>query len=220
MTRPAPDCVTQLEYYCVCDSSWHVFSDQATIVGVSLTNCSTIIRQNIIDHSLPLTIYAANQGKVYTIAVDEPNNTLFAGGENNEKTGQVVQYDLGTGQSIKTYFGVGIGSIESSTRAGNLLLFGGFESYKVAIIDSVNRRIVHESINTAIRNIFSMTIFTLFESNNQFQILLLCVGEIQMYSNGRTDLFDITELIKKYSNLYFEKEKALDALGEDSVEDK
>ena len=197
MAEPVPDRTMQLNLYCVSDSNNCILWDQATVVGVISTDCNTIAKQNITDHSVPVVTYTANIGQVYTLAVDEASNLLFAGNYNHGR-GQVVQYDLSTGQAIKNYGQVGIGSVLSSARVDNLWLFGGF-TFKITAIDSVSRRVVHTPVATAIGDILSMTVCNAQNDRQDSKVLLYIFGEFLNYSDGRTDVFDISGLVDKFA---------------------
>ena len=197
MSELVPDRTTELEYFCLFVSSYCVLSDQATIVGVSFNERTTIIKENITDHSVPVVAYTANIGEVFTLAVDEASNVLLAGSKNSGH-GQVVQYDLSTGQAIKNYGQVGIGNVLSSTRVENLWLFGGCE-FKITAIDSVRRRVVHTPVATAFRYIYSMTVYNLKNAKQKSQVLLLVDGNRPNYSKSRFFVFDISRLVNKYA---------------------
>ena len=198
MAEPVPDRTSQLEYFCDINSNFCVLADQATIIGVRDTNQNTIVKENLTDQSALVVTYTANIGFVYTLAVDEPKNMLFAG-SSNDFNGQVVQYDLSTGRALKNYCQVAIGAILSITRLDKLCLLGGCGTSKFAVIDATTRQIAHEPVTTAIREIFSMTVCNLQRAQKNSKVLLLVAGESQNYSNGRTDVIDITGLVNEHS---------------------
>ena len=198
VTKPVPDCTTLLKYDFAYDFCSCVLSDQATIVGVGNTDSTTIFKENIADHSVPVVSYAANTGQVNTLVVDEPNDMLFAGSSNHGR-GQVMQYDLTTGQAVKNYDQIGIGSIQSSTRIGNIYLFGGFGSYQFAVIDSAIRRVVYNRVSTAIWSICSLETCYVQNKSHEENILLFVTEECSDYTFDRTDVFDITGLVNTLS---------------------
>ena len=199
MAQLAPDCATQMEYFVETDSAFCVLSDQSTVVGVSYADRNIIIKHSITDLSQPMVTYSANMGGVCTLRVDERQNVFFAGGFNFD--GKVVQYDLSTGQVVKAFDHVRVGAIWSSIRVDNLWIFGGIGESKFAVIDSVSRQVLGEPVESAILRIFSMTIWKIQGENNHSQALLLTVGYDPNYSENKTDVFDITALVDKHSNL-------------------
>ena len=198
MTEPVFDCATLLKYSCFCDSSFCVLSDQATIIGISYSDRNKIIRQNISDHSVPKVLYTANIGRVNTLAVDEPNNLLFAGSDDYTK-GQVVQYDLSTGRAMKNYGSLSIDKVVSSIRLGNLWFFGGFGFSKFTVIDSVTKRIVHGPVKTVIWTIYSMSACSIHSKERDPKTILFTIGIHSNNLDQRTDIFNITGLVKKFS---------------------
>ena len=178
-------------------SSYCVLSDQATIVGVNNADRNTIVKEKITEHSVPIITYTANFKYVYTLAVDEANNVLFAGGYNGRK-GLVLQYDLNTGQAIKNYGQVGIGTVVSNTRVENLLFLGGCRSHKFTVIDSVRRQVAHEPVNAAVSVLSSLAVASVQKNQQNPKLLLFTVGHLLENSNNWAGVFDITEVVNKH----------------------
>ena len=159
-----------------------------------------IIKEKINEICTPIVAYTANNGDVYAVAVNEPNNVLFAGGENFYR-GQIVQYELSTGKVLKNYDQVGIGSIWSSTVIGNMWIFAGYKSSKFVVIDSVTKQVFHKPVTTAIDSIYYMTIGKVKHNRHDSKLLLFIVGDDPDFSESKTDVFDITRLANKYSSV-------------------
>ena len=214
MAELVPDRITKLDFFCFSDSSFFVFSDQATIIGVSKANKETIVKQNIRDHSQPIVAYAANIGLVATFTVVESNNTLFAG-LSHHPYNEVVQYDLSTGQVVKNYGYIGFHRVLSGTRVGNLWLFRSGERHQFSVIDPVTKQIVHEPVNTAITDIFCFTTCTLHRSDPERRVLLFVAGQYPNYTDRQcSDIFDVTDIIKKFSVSSSNHSRALDVQNE------
>ena len=201
MTQLIPECATQMEYFVFTDSNFCVLSDQSTIIGVSKTNQNLIIKQSITGKSELAVTYTANMKYVYTLAANETQNVLFAGGYGFDSDGQVVQFDLCTGQVVKAFGLVGIGIVLSSLNANNLWIFGSYNTTEFAMIDSVSRQVLGEPVESAISRIYSMTIFKIQEIDNCSKVLLFTIGMFPNYSENRTDVFDITALVTRHLNL-------------------
>ena len=201
MTQLVPDCTTQLEYYVMSDSAFCVLSDQSTVIGVSIADNNTIIKQSITGSSESIVTYTTEMERVYTLGVDERQIVLFAGGSDRYFNGQVVQYDLSSGQVIKSFGRLEIGSVMSSIKVNNLWFFGGFRSFKFAVIDSVSRLVLGEPVNSALLMIYSMATYKIQQSDNCPQKLLFTFGSNAFYSEYQTDVFDITALVTRHSNL-------------------
>ena len=201
MAQLAPDCATQMNYYVSTESGFCVLSDQRTVIGVSKIDHNTIIKQSITDLSEQMVTYNANSGWVYTLGVDESQNILLPSGCGCNYTGQVVQYDLSTGQVVKAFDQVGINSPCSSIKAGNIWFFGGYDSSKFAVINSVLRQVLCKPVESAILSLHSMTVCRIQEESNLSRVLLFTFGMYQNYSENNSDVFDITSLVNKYSDL-------------------
>ena len=120
MTQLVPECATQMGYFVLSDSSFCVLSDQSTVIGVSDAYQNMIIKRSIIDTSGPIVTYTANLGRVYTLAVDEPQSVLFAGGSGCDSDGQLVQYELCAGQVVKAFSRIGMDTVLKSISVNNL----------------------------------------------------------------------------------------------------
>ena len=201
MTQLVPECGTQIEYYVLTDSSFCVLSDQTTVIGVSNADKNTIVKQSVTDSSKPMVTYNANKGLVNTLGANESRNVLPAGGYDFDFDGQVVQYDLSTGQVVKAFGQVGTGIVLSSFNVNDLWCFGGDGESKVAVIDSVSRQALAKPVSSAIWTIYSMTVCKIQEENNRSKVLLFIVGKNPEYSENQTDVFDITALLTGHSDL-------------------
>lgn len=197
-TEPVPDSFSRMAFFCLSESSFCLLSDDATILGFNYKEPSTIIKETISDLSQPIISYIANVNSVYSIEVDESNNMLFAGCD-NDNFGQVVQFDLATGQVIKNYCQIDTSCIMSNIRLGSLLIFGGYDSSHIIVIDPVNRKILSDRVSTAVSFIHSIAFCTIDASDPK--VLLFVVGKLYNYSQGKTDIFDITALLKVRANL-------------------
>ena len=121
-------------------------------------------------------------------------------GENNNDLGRVVQYDLGTGQVAKDYGSLGIGSIISSARLGNLCFFGGGQSCGFVVVDTLTQRVVCSPVRTAVGCISSLTVWTGRSGEQDARSILVAVGWDVDYSTDRTDMFDVTDLVLEHTS--------------------
>ena len=201
MTQLVPECATQMEYFVTTNSKFCVLSNQSTIIGVSNAYPNMIIKHSITDLSEPVVTFNFITGRVYTLGVNEHQNVLFAGGSGCDSDGQVMQYDLSTGQVVKAIGKGGIGSVQSSISVGNLWFFGGYGSFKLVVVDSVSRQVLGKPVRSAIWTIYSIAVFKIQEMSHSSKVLILTVGLLPNYSKNQTDVFDITALVNKHSNL-------------------
>lgn len=198
MSEPVTECASQSAYESENDSDFFVLSDEATIIGICKSNCSIVLKQNITDPGQPTITYAAKKSNVTIIAVHEANNALFAGSTKYFE-GQLVQFDLTSGQITKQYGDIGISSLKSCTVFNNLCFFGGYNSYKFTVVDLATRQIVHRPVTSATEMINSMTVCKFFNQEAEQKVLLFISGEDSDYSSNRSDVFDITDLVSATS---------------------
>lgn len=192
-----PEFRTKLSYYCRTDLNFCVLANQETIIGVSSIDKTKIIKECITDSSAPITTYSSNKATVNTIIADEQNSILLAGCFDTYE-GQIIQYDLYSGQVTKNYGLDNIRSAISNVNLGNLIFFGGYGTEKFIVIDSATRQVVHEPVKTAKSPIYSMTIYKTRKKQAN-KVLLFIHGMYSSYSKEKTDIFDITKLVKKYA---------------------
>ena len=192
-----PEAVTRFDYLCTIHSGFHILSDQAFVIGTSIKDKKTIIKEHISDRSAPIVTYSANSNQVLSFIVKESENYLLAGNYNRDE-GSVVQFDLSTGQIVKNYGRIGIEGVLSSVKFGNLSFFGGYSSSKLIVIDSMRKRVVHAPVETAVLHIRSMNVFVTKNNLKEKKVFLFIAGLGVKYSNRKTDVFDISELVDKF----------------------
>ena len=195
----APGAVSKLEYFCTRDSSFCVLSDEATVAGVQLRNDKAVAKEHITDKSRQVVTYGAGRSPVLTVAVDQCANALLAG-ESDNNNGRVVQYRLDTGDVARDYGSLGIGTVLSSARVGNLCFFWGIDSSSFVVVDTTTQKIVQSPVKTAIGKIESITVCTASPSTPDAKAVLAVAGQSIDYSTGHSDMFDFTELVHRHGS--------------------
>ena len=190
----APDAVSELEYFCSKDSAFRVLSDEATVVGVQLSDDKVAAKEHIVDKSCPVVTYTAGTSTVFTLVVDQHANALLAGEETSNQYGRVVQYRLDTGDVAHDYDSLGIGAVLSSARLGNLCFFGGYPC-GFAVINTLTHQVVHQPVKTAVGAIDSLTVWTASPGTPDAKAVLAVAGRLIDYSADCTDMFDVTQLV-------------------------
>lgn len=198
-----PEFVSNMEYYSSTDNDFYVLKDEKTILGINKNNTRTIIREDITDHSKPIFTYKETKSNIYTLSLNEEADSLVVG-EENKLEGRVIQYELKSGKLVKDYGPVGIGSVISSKNYQNFFIFGGYKSSKIQIIDSIRKVVLQEPFETAIKIIDSLDFCILNPNAPDEQNVLAVAGRQSDYSAGKTDIFDITELIKDSKRRFYE----------------
>ena len=170
--------------------------DEATILGVLLEDDTVVVKESLGEKPLPSISYTAGRSTVWTLLVDQIADALLVG-EENEHKGRVVQYDLASGRVTKDYGSLGVGALLASTRLGSLCFFGGVKSLGFAVVDTLRQEIVQGPVKTAVRSIDSMAAWSVNCGVSGIKAVLSVSGRKVDYSNGDTDMFDVTALSRQ-----------------------
>jgi hypothetical protein len=131
-----------------------------------------------------------------------------------DKQGRVIEYQEGSNKEtwtkVKDYGDLGIGWIVSVDQIEDVLVFGGYETYSIRAIDSVNKTLLSGTLKTAFEDIYSLQVCEL-PKNKVF--LSVCGGNPD-YLNNQTDIFDAKELARKF-NFQFQRNLKSSSLEED-----
>lgn len=109
----------------------------------------------------------------------------------------VVQYDLKQGRSfgriLRVYKDLGLKSVVSSNCFRNVAVFGGI-NYKFGMVDISKRTQICDSVETSTKDINCLLFYRVKETT-----LLFVLGlKPYDYSNGRTDIFNLSTFKVEY----------------------
>jgi hypothetical protein len=155
------------------------------LIGVNAYNNKQIITEDIRDNN-HLEIIAQHEHEVLSLLVDEARETLWAGDRK-----LIVQYLRGPAKAWKIqakYSDLGIATVCCFSRFGNLLFAGG-NGYTLCVINTADKKVLPEGIETAIFEIRSLQICEVSPSETYLSIS----GSKPCYSDNKTDLFDISK---------------------------
>ena len=176
-----------------------MLSDQKTVLGVHFKIRNVIFKENIADKHAPLVTYDSSNYRVYSLVVREDNNCFFVGGKaHKQRRGNILQYDLDTGRLLRDFRLVDLQSIMSNCRYHELCFFGTFD-HDLIVLDSIKRLQVHQPLRTAIKHIDGLELGVVGLGDTGSKTLLFVSGRKRDYSRGKTDVFDVTELIRKHA---------------------
>jgi hypothetical protein len=182
------------EYWVGYESTLRVLADGKTLIGVG-SDRTTLITEDITDDQKPVKIGKHKNGILSLIFIEESKMLLV--GDMSKK---VFQYRLNRNKTwtfIKDYGNIGIGLVYSCTRIMNLVIFGGFETSSLRVIDSEKMVVIGDAYRTAIERIFSLSI-----CKRPDQLVLSVNGLDPSYSNEVSDVLDITDFVKNYGTIY------------------
>jgi hypothetical protein len=155
-------------------------------IGVSDDNKKQIIFEDITNKKPP-EIIAQHEDYILSLLANEALNIFWAG----DRKSNIFEYVLGPGNGWKVqakYSDLGIGQVWCLSLFGNLLFAGG-NKFKVCVINTADKRVLPQRINTAIIYIESLQICQVSPS----EIYLTVIGSGQYYSSKKSDLFDISK---------------------------
>lgn len=185
---------TRTNFFIQNQNSFHIILKHSFILGIK--KCQFVIvlenlsEKNRKDH---LLMFDPKSEKISQILFYESLNSIFVGYEN----GCLLHCDLNEGVSqlkiLKNYENIGLDGIFTCAQIGHLAVFGGKNS-KIVFIDMRSRKIIGEPIQTAYTYVFSLK----FCKISNKKTLLSVVGMFPNYSDSRTDIFDVTQLLNYY----------------------
>jgi hypothetical protein len=177
------------------ESNLAILADGKTFIGVR-NDQTTLFMEDIVTGKTFGKI-GKHWSDISCLIFIEESNMLLVG-----DSYRMIQYRLNQNKiwsKIKDYGEIGIGGVISCTRIMNLVIFGGTDS-SLRVIDYEKRRVIGDVYKTAIRCISSLSIC---ERPNQ--VVLSVNGVFPFYSDTRSDILDITELVKEYGMKKFTK---------------
>ena len=198
------DHVSQLEYFSARNNNLCVFADQRTILGVDFSQNNVILKENIAEPSTPIVSYNQTNFEIFSLALDERNGKFLAAGSAQSR-GSIVQYDLETGHTIRDFRMWGFDQILSKCRHHNLCFLGTMKHYLI-VVDFATRAVVYGLVQTAVKKIDALELGHVQSPVTGPKMLLFVAGRERDYSESKTDVFDITGLIKEFANRPIESE--------------
>jgi hypothetical protein len=177
-----------------------VLSDEETIIGLIKDGTKQKIqKENLLKKSKSRIYELENNLEVSVLLADEYSQCLIVGGRSiNSQKSNVGQYNLKTGKLIKEYEDLNLKNFLSCKRLNNLCFYGGDNSKGFEIIDTKLLTTLNHPITSEIIHVDSLEICEIGKSQNQEKVVLAVIGRKHTGSNSCIDLFDISELVKKY----------------------
>jgi hypothetical protein len=194
-----PEHKSKSEFNAWCESSLLILPNQKTVIGIDSTG-KKLIMEDITDDCSPVQ-FGRRKEDINTLIFMEESNMLLAGGDDEK----IIQYHLDSEKKVWNQvkeYELGIGQIKSSVRIGHLVICGARGTYKIRVLDSQNMKILGKAFKTAIQDIFSLSIGEISDS----KILLSISGCWSNYSSNKSDIVDITDLVKA-NNVKLKKRK-------------
>ena len=184
---------TKREFYAFRENSFAVLQDQETIIGIEGQSKSIIVK-NIANEEAAVEEFGQKNSPIYTIQYVKEHQTLLIG----HLDGTVIQYSKaeasGKWEEQKNYGNLDIGEIFSCVVIENLIVFGGYGTGKIRIIDLVEQMIFSVPLHTDVKYIYSMVFCR--HVNEKFYLSL--AGSSPGKPNKQHSFLDITQLVLKF----------------------
>lgn len=183
---------TKNRFFVKHQNNFTVSKDGNLVIGPSFEDDHCLIIEDLSNRDYhKIDFLDVHDGQVSTVLLDEKSNTLLAG----DIDGQLTEYALIVSNTFckkKKEFGdIDVGPVLSCCQFGSLAFFGGW--YRVRVIDLKTGEDLG-SFGTALGYIYSIEVVEISES----QTVLFVFGE-EKYEDDKSDMFDISELVQKYS---------------------
>jgi hypothetical protein len=207
----APDHISSKIFSIWTETSFIVLPDQKSVIGLKFESFD-IWMENIMNKKSCCVSNGVHKYYVHTIYYDETTCSLFSG----DNMSMVIQYkkNIKNGwKMVKKYSDLKINWIYSSTRIGNLMIFGG-NNYHFTVIDAMEKQVVIRSTRIKINLATSLQVCKVYPDNNDdsdsHKYALSFSGSFPHFVLDKLDILDITGLVnqnvnkKILGNKYFE----------------
>lgn len=175
--------------------------DPQNLLGVNGKDPEELVLENL-QGRRPYTFGRRKSGQrhfISTLLYDPDSKSLFRG----DNRGHLIRYTLDTNQ--KTLEGaqplgdLGIGPLISSTRFKHWVFFGG-KNNRIKVFHLRTQEFLEGVLETSVREIYSLQVCAKSDS----EVYLAVSGYGLDYTNGKTDVFDLTPLLE--GDPYFQNE--------------
>ena len=170
-----------------------VLDDAKHVIGLDASDAGKIIIENIMNQKAYKIGW--NDSSYYYISnlfYDEDTGSLYIGDRYNHLFKYKVEKTSNTCKRVKDYGDFGMGEISSSYRFKHFVFFGG-NACKIRVLDLSTGEFLAGHLETLLRLVYSFQVCV----KSQDEIYLAVSGQDPDYSEDKTDLFDLTDLLPK-----------------------
>ena len=174
------------------ENNFVVLEDAEHVIGVDEGNRSELILENLKSGSkVQFGERKSNDNFISTLVYDQESRSLYSG----DFKGHLFQHKVDTSnltcEEVKNFGDLGIESICSSARFMQFVFFGGSKG-KVRVLDLSTGELLPGHIQTSIKYILSLQVCV----KSATEIFLAVSGVNSDYSDDKTDLFDLSGLLR------------------------
>lgn len=176
-----------------------VLADQDTVLTIRTdrqSDSNFLYKQRLRDKSGSKLFAVDKDFFIETLRIDQQTNSIFlTGSMSTDDKSRVLQYDLASGELLKSFQVAGADIVMEAVCA-NRLCFLGCNNSLLEVMDLDRVQMVGDSLATAVGIIFSVEICRVAPTGSDSPRFVLALGgKLNDYSGGRTDLFDVSELL-------------------------
>jgi hypothetical protein len=187
---------SQKNFYVYFENNFLVLPDGKTIIGSEGGNRTNLICEDITKNdSSAYSLISTHGGTIESVFYNAVSKSLFVGDDDDV----VIEYEEKENnlswRGTKNYGNLGIGDIECIEQIGDILIFGGRNSYSIRAIDTVKKVLLPGTLKTAIYYVYSLQKCELPDN----KVYLSICGISPNYSEQQTDIYDATDLAKAFS---------------------
>ena len=174
------------------ENQFAVLDDAKHVIGVDPSDARNFILENIKNGTADkIQWIQSSYFFITTFVYDEDTGYLYTG----DCDGRLLQYKLDkttkSCKKVKNYGKLKIGEISSSHRFLDFVFFGGTKK-KIRVLDLSTNKLLPGHLQTSIGVICSLNVCVKSED----KIYLTVSGIYSNYSDNKTDLFDLTDLLQ------------------------
>lgn len=176
-----------------------VLADQQTVFTFRLSpdkESSILHKENLQDKTSSTVCLIDKDFFIESLLINHQTNSIYLTGSMiNDDKSRVEHYDLATGKLLGSFSLTGANIIMEAVRA-NRLCFLGCNNACLRVMDVDKAQLVLDAVTTAVGIIFSIEVCEVVnDDSGEVKFVLALAGKVNDYSGGKTDLFDVTELL-------------------------
>jgi hypothetical protein len=208
---------SQKKYWVEFENNFLVLPDGKTVIGSEGGEYKNLICEDITKNDASAYSLIATHGDdIDSVFYNAVSKSLFVGDQNKV----VIEYEEKENnlswRETKNYGNLGIGDIECFEQIGDILIFGGYDTYSIRAIDTVKKVLLPGSLKTAIGCVYSLQKCELLDN----KVYLSICGSFPNYSEQQTDIYDATDLAKAFSFEFSLKNRFSTSSDDTSIPDK
>ena len=194
------DLVNERVSFIVHNTSFAVLADQQTVLTLEENDdgsAKNLVRQNLRDKTVSVLASLDDDWFPETLLPDEKRDTLLVTGMfDKQHKSRMELRELSSGHLLKVFAFPDVFIVVEALRVHDLVFLGCSDNI-LKVLDAVRSEIVYDSVKTAIGVDVTMDLCRVVDPQSaDAKFVLALGGSMPDYSQGKTDLFDVTQLVR------------------------